>query len=218
MISLLHCGHKTLVARVPARRLELGASMSAIQSKRHFSCATSEQAHGDLHSDDVSSSSVSSLKHIQHLRGSLSSSCGTCACDCDCDCDCVCDCGCAFAGAGSSSASGCDDSLAGELSRSVCESNRLSREAVSARGLILLRRRLGGRGRSALRRGSLRRKRGHVYFCDRGSQNTAGGIEDVGFGGRMQYRYSSSHRDETGAYVGQDAQRRVEWFGSCSVC
>jgi hypothetical protein len=49
--------------------------MSAIQSSKQLSWATSEHAHGERHGDVDSSSSVSSLKHIQHLRGS-SSSCG----------------------------------------------------------------------------------------------------------------------------------------------
>lgn len=75
-ISVLHCGHSTLDARVPALLLELGASISAIQSSKHFSCATNEHEHGDRHSDDVSSSSVSSLKHIQHFLISSSSTGG----------------------------------------------------------------------------------------------------------------------------------------------
>lgn len=74
LISDLHCGHRILPRTDPATRLELGASMSAIQSSRHCSCATRTQGQGDRHSDVVSSSSVSSLKHIQHLRGSHSSS------------------------------------------------------------------------------------------------------------------------------------------------
>jgi hypothetical protein len=81
--------------------------MSAIQSSRHCSCASSEQAHGDRHSDVVSSSSVSSLKHIQHLRGSSSSSCCV-----------VLACGASLG----SSVTGCAASLDGELSNSVCES------------------------------------------------------------------------------------------------
>jgi hypothetical protein len=81
--------------------------MSAIQSSRHCSCASSEQAHGDRHSDVVSSSSVSSLKHIQHLRGSPSSSCCV-----------VLACGASLG----SSVTGCAASLDGELSNSVCES------------------------------------------------------------------------------------------------
>lgn len=106
LISALHCGHSTLLTRFPARRRELGASMSAIQSSRHFSCATSTQGQGDRHSDVVASSSVSSLKQIQHLRGSSSSCRGAC---CGGVPFCV-------------SGAGLDDCVGRELRRSVCES------------------------------------------------------------------------------------------------
>lgn len=80
--------------------------MSAIQSSRHFSCATSEQVQGDRHSDVVSSSSVSSLKQIQHFRGSSSSSELS-----DCGGASLC-----------SSVTGVAARFGGELSKSVCES------------------------------------------------------------------------------------------------
>lgn len=53
-------------------RRELGASMSAIQSRRHCSCASRAHGQGDRHSDDSGPSSVSSSKHIQHFLRSFS--------------------------------------------------------------------------------------------------------------------------------------------------
>jgi hypothetical protein len=58
--------------------LEFGASISAIQSSRHCSCASRAQGHGLRHSEDVGVSSVSSVKHIQHRLGS----CASCGVDC----------------------------------------------------------------------------------------------------------------------------------------
>lgn len=62
---------------------------------------------GDRHSDVVSSSSVSSLKQIQHFLGSSSSSCVVLACD---------------VVAFESSLAGLADSNGEELSKTVCES------------------------------------------------------------------------------------------------
>ena len=72
MIVALHCGHSIFGASLFALRDD-GASKSATQSRRQDSCAVSAQGHGDLHIEDVGVSSVSSAKHIQHFRGSLSS-------------------------------------------------------------------------------------------------------------------------------------------------
>lgn len=88
-------------------------SMSAIQSSKHFSCATSEQAQGDRHSEVVSSSSVSSLKQIQHLRGSSSS----------CSCGAVLCCGASLCLL--SAACAC-----GEFRRSVCESTEAAEKLL----------------------------------------------------------------------------------------
>ena len=54
----------------PGREREPGASMLAIQLSRQLSCAVRAQAHGLRHSESRASSSVSSRKQIQHLRGS----------------------------------------------------------------------------------------------------------------------------------------------------
>ena len=54
----------------PGREREPGASMLAIQLSRQLSCAVRAQAHGLRHSESTASSSVSSRKQIQHLRGS----------------------------------------------------------------------------------------------------------------------------------------------------
>ena len=68
IISLLHCGHSILLGRPRAR---FGASTSAIQSSRQASCAVSAQGQGLRHSEDMGVSSLSSAKHIQHLRRSF---------------------------------------------------------------------------------------------------------------------------------------------------
>ena len=58
-------------------RLRLvGDSMSAIQSRRHASCATSAQGQGSLQADVSGPSSLSSEKQIQHFFKSLSSGIG----------------------------------------------------------------------------------------------------------------------------------------------
>lgn len=57
----------------------LGASKSAIQSRRHASCATSAQGQGSLQADVSGPSSLSSEKQIQHFFKSLSS--GICGVD-----------------------------------------------------------------------------------------------------------------------------------------
>ena len=68
VISDLHCGHSIFGAVMPVlRSLLFGASISAIQSNRHSSCATNAHGHGSRHGDVSGVSSVSSEKHIQHF-------------------------------------------------------------------------------------------------------------------------------------------------------
>jgi hypothetical protein len=74
----LHCGHSILSFGDRCLR-EPGASISAIQSRRHDSCASSAQGQGLRHSEDVGVSSVSSVKHIQHRLGSSTSCDVVCA-------------------------------------------------------------------------------------------------------------------------------------------
>ena len=68
VISDLHCGH-CILGNAPVRFRDEGASRSATQSSRQDSCAVSAQGHGDRQAEEVGVSSVSSAKHIQHLRG-----------------------------------------------------------------------------------------------------------------------------------------------------
>lgn len=53
LISVLHCGHLMVLLR----SFLLGFSKSATQSRRHCSCATSVQAHGDRHVGGLSGAS-----------------------------------------------------------------------------------------------------------------------------------------------------------------
>ena len=58
----------------------LGASKSATQSRRHDSCAVRAHGQGERHADEVSVSSVSSEKHIQHFLGSSTGGGGSLGC------------------------------------------------------------------------------------------------------------------------------------------
>jgi len=71
----LHCGQSSCGGPKVLFR-ELGLSMSAIQSNKQSSCATSAHGQGDLHSELSAVSSVSSAKHIQHFFTSSSSCTG----------------------------------------------------------------------------------------------------------------------------------------------
>ena len=72
LISDLHCGHKIFGAPSDRLRLFFGASVSAIQSSRHSSCATKAQGQGSRHGEVSGVSSEESEKHIQHFFSSSS--------------------------------------------------------------------------------------------------------------------------------------------------